>query len=179
MRKLFLLLFMLINIGFSQEWGNQRLIFGNTFDDTDSLKISVSGMTDSLYSDTLYTKAIPIFRPNGVFGIGAYMSEVSGTSASIGIDVRFGRVYAPQPSLNDWLFDTYTPAPKVVRWGTWNFITSIAKSTDYDISISPSDSTWWKQTYNIMQFRLLEADADTVLHNILYFMDTNIPYVEN
>lgn len=139
-----------------ETWG-RKITFGNTFATTDSLKLFAAGQTDSLYGDTLFSKAldIPGEGIEGIFGISAYFDEVSGTSSSIGVEVRLGCLFRAD-------FNTVN-----IKWDKWkNIWATCKKDTLYRIGIASSDSSWWNPAADVIQLRLLEADADTVLHNV-------------
>jgi len=164
MKKLFVLLAVLLFMGhgFAQfdnaiNWGG-KIDLGNAFSDTDSLFLIPSTVTDSVMSDTLFSNALEMKGDGqeGIYEVVAYLDEASGTSASIGVDVRFGYTF-------------YEMNTKNVKWTTWNNIWSCKKDTLYRVYISPSDSTWF-QPANVRQYRLTEADADTVIHNLTDFL---------
>lgn len=155
-----LLLLFLVGSVFGQydmtNWG-ERILFGTQFEDTDSLRLRAFYVTDSLMADTLYSSAILISGSGheGVYSVAAYFEEISGTSASIGVDMRTGHTF-------------YERATERVTWNdTWNNIFTCAKDSLYELYISPSDSTWFMPS-TLIQYRLREADADTVKH---YFTD--------
>lgn len=160
MKKLIVLLLLFaVAVGImaqDETWG-RKITFGNTFVNTDSLKLFEAGETDSLYSDTLFSNAlrIPGDGLEGIFGVAAYFDEISGTSSSIGLGCRLGNVFRSD-------FNTTN-----VQWDDWNSIfTTCKKDTLYRLGIAASDSSWWNPAVDVIQFRLLEADADTVLHNV-------------
>ena len=154
-------------------WGVKRLIFGDTFWSTDSLKLKISGMTDTLDTDTLFTDALPIKESDGLLGITAYFDSLSGTADTMWIDLRLGVKSIPQKVQKDNFGNTYTPRSKKVRWRpTWNnLIGPMKKDSLYTISISQSDSSWWDPAANILQWRLRESQGDTTLHDINEFRD--------
>ncbi len=159
MKKLIVILLILCASVLAQDktWG-AKMNFGNTFVTTDSLKIFKASITDSVMNDTLFTSAIPITKiVEGIYGVAAYFDEISGTSASIGVDVRFGAVFY-DPDNKDTLN---------VKWDTWNTIwATCKKDTLYRIGIAQTDSSWWNPAADVRQYRLREADADTVSHNV-------------
>jgi len=162
MKKLIVLL-LLFAVGVmaqNETWG-RKIEFGNTFVTTDSLKLFEVSKTDSLYNDTLFTSAISLDGgfSEGMFGWAAYFEEVSGTSSSITLQARPG-----------YLFMDISPTPSTtVVWGDWESLQAGgAKSTLY--TGLETDSTWMKSGGDVVQLRLLEADADTVLHNVALYM---------
>lgn len=169
MKTLLMILFLAIGAQ-AQVWGEQRLIFGNTFRNTDSLELTVAGMTDTVHIDTLYTKAIEINKSSGLYGVAMQIDTLQGASATIALDVRLIEVFSPQPQQRDFL-GTYTPRGKVVSYGAWQDLISATDFTLNTLSIAQSDSSWWKPNYNYLQYRLREADADTSLHNVNEFRD--------
>lgn len=141
----------------------QRIFFGNAFWETDSMDIKVSSLSDSLYAsstkDTLFSSAIPQGRILGIAKVSAFMQEISGTSATIALDVRLGEAFASKKVIKD-NYATFTPSvTKLVKWDSWNNVMTIAKSTFTTLYLS--DSTWWIPA-DYRQYRLREADADTV-----------------
>jgi len=159
----------------AQPWGGQRLIFGTTYLDTDETLLAVSGMTDTLMKDTLYTEALPIKKSTGIYGVTAYMDSVSLTriadTLSVSLDVRFLAVFAPKPQQRSFA-TSYTPRVKKVTKSPWINLLEIAETdTLYTLGIASADSTWWIPTYNYLQYRLRSTVADTVFHNVMEFRD--------
>ena len=161
------LLFMfLIGNSFAQydavNWG-ERILFGSQFEDTDSLRLRPFYVGDSLFGTgakgTLYSDAkfINGSGHEGVYAIAAYFEGISGTSATILLDMRTGHTFYERNT------------EKVVWNDTWNNIWSCKKDTLYEKKISPADSTWFIQSV-MYQYRLTEADADTVKHYITDYM---------
>ena len=165
MKKLFvfILLFMFLGSALAQEstvinWG-KRFEWGTTFSDSDSMYVMASTLNDTLFgADTLYTEAMlmPGDGQVGIYEFAAYLDSLSGTSASISIDVRFGYTF-------------YSRNYKNVKWTGWNNIYSAKKDTLYRLYIAPSDSTWF-QPANVRQYRAAEADADSVILNVTDFL---------
>lgn len=166
MKKLILFfLFILITVPLLAQpsndpvWG-EKILFGSTFVKTDSLRLKTSGLTDTLMADTLYSGGLDILPGEGIYGLAIWFEEVSGTSASISLDVRFGvnfRDPSDRNSIN-------------LKWDDWQHVKTQAKDTFTRMSIATSDSSWWNPAANVRQYRLREADADTVLHNVTDFI---------
>ncbi len=162
MRKIFIALLFMVGLVFAQHdntinWG-QKIDFGAQFENTDSLRLKSYYETDTVFVGTLYSDGLemPGDGIEGIYHFAAYFDGVSGTSASIGVDVRFAYTF-------------YERDEKNLKWTAWYNIYSCKKDTLYRLVISPSDSSWF-QSGNFRQYRLVEADADTVLHNITDFL---------
>ena len=160
MKKLFIFLMLLCVplLAQNETWG-RKITFGNTFVNTDSLKLFSAGQTDSLYSDTLFSKGIPIDGENveGMFGWAAYFDEVSGTSSSITLQARPGYLFVSG-------FNTTN-----VQWGSWESLQAAGAKNVLYTGVE-TDSSWFKSGADVVQLRLLEADADTVLHNVSLYI---------
>ena len=169
MKTLLMILFLAIGAN-AQVWGEQRLIFGNTFRNTDSLELTVAGMTDTVHQDTIYTEALPLTKSTGIFGVDMQIDTLMGASATITLDVRLLAIFAPKPQQKDFL-GTYTPRSKVIARSVWHNIITATDFTFNTISIAQSDSSWWSPNYNYLQYRIREADADTSFHNVMEFRD--------
>ncbi len=150
-----------------REW-SEKIRFGNRFKNTDSLKLKPP-FVDSLYAsgakDTLFSDAIAIDGKDavGLYGISVYLPSISGTSASINLDVRFGVVFIDK--------FTNTGTRNSVRWeGGWHNIYTCKKDTLYRKSVSAAGDAWWSPASTYRQYRLREADADTVGHEIADFI---------
>jgi len=162
MKKLFIFLMLLCVplLAQNETWGT-KVVFGTTFRNTDSLKVFSVGITDTLVSDTLYSNGldIPGEGLEGIFGVAAYFDEVSGTSSSIGVQARLGNLFRSG-------FNTTN-----VKWDDWrNIFATCKKDTLYRLGIAASDSSWWNPAADVIQLRILEADADTVLHNVSLYI---------
>ncbi len=167
MRYLFVLLIMMGTVFAQQREWSEKIRFGTAFYGTDSLKLKNS--VDSLYAsgtkDTLYSNAIGIDGKDieGIYGISSYFEGISGTSASMALDVRFGVKFIDKY--------TRTSTRNSMRWeGGWNYIWSCKKDTLYRLDIAEGDSSWWMPAATHRQYRLREADADTVFFEIADFI---------
>ena len=145
----------------NETWG-RKITFGNTFVNTDSLKLFELGVATTI-SDTyvLYSNGldIPGQGLEGILGVAAYFDEESGTSASIAVDVRFGNTFRST-------FNTTN-----VKWDHWESIwAACEKDSLYRIGIAASDSSWWNPAADVIQLRLTEADDDTVTHNVSLYI---------
>jgi len=169
MKKLLFLILILsfAVMGQNRDWGN-KIRFGNRFFHTDSLNIRPP-YVDSLYAsgakDTLFSDALPISGEGleGIFGVASWFDSTSGTSASMALDVRFGVQFQD-------MFTNTGSVNKMTWEGGWHQIWSCKKDTLYRMEISASDSSWWNPAATHRQYRLREADADTVLHFIADFI---------
>ena len=145
-----------LSFGQSSSWG-KKIQWGTTFVNTDSIVLRSAGYVDSLYAsggkDTLYSKAFLKAKPNrGVWGIAAWLEGVSGTSASIALDVRFGNKFLGSDNKDN------------IQWQqAWHNINSFKKDTLYQMPIHPANTAWYNVAHDIRQYRLWEADEDTVL----------------
>jgi len=154
-------------LAFSQHvgdaWGD-HIFFGSAFRNTDSLKVTQyeDSLTGAADKDTLFSAMLPVTeRSNGTYSLAASFDEVSGTSASIAIDVRlfFKSIFRSKDN-----GATYKSSGEI--WGPWQRIGSVAKNTlnYYEIS----DSSWWSPCSGV-QYRIIETDADTVIHYLRDF----------
>ena len=167
MRKALIILFLIVLcipvIGQDENWG-KKIQWGTTFINTDSLRLREAGYVDSLYAsggkDTLYSDAFIMPEiTEGIYGIAAFLEEVSGTSASIALEVRFGNKF----------LDSGHDAN--LRWEQiWHGLKSMKKDTLYRFTISPNDTSWFNTAADVRQYRLWEADADTVLPNVADYL---------
>ena len=166
--KFIVVLLLLSSFLFAQqrEW-SEKIRFGTKFYGTDSLKLKNS--VDSLYAsgakDTLFSDAIAIDGKDieGIYGISSYFEGISGTSASIILDVRFGVKFIDRY--------TNTSTRNQIRWdAVWNSIWSCKKDTLYRMGIASADSSWWNPAATYRQYRLREADADTVFFEVADFI---------
>ncbi len=163
MKYLFILLIMMGTVFAQQREWSEKIRFGTKFYGTDSLKLKNS--VDSLYAsgakDTLFSDAIAIDGKDleGIYGISSYFEGISGTSASIILDVRFGVKFIDRY--------TNTSTRNKIRWeGGWHYVWSCKKDTLYRMGIAPTDSSWWNPAATYRQYRLREADADTVFFEV-------------
>lgn len=157
--KVLIFILILVMTGMAQQDPvmGHKILFGSTFVTTDSARLRTSGLTDTLMVDTLYSGALNLYGEQvGIYGVAAYFTEVSGTSASMALDVRFG-CYFTDPTDN---------RTQNLQWSDWQNILTSAKNTLTRMGIAADDSSWWNPAADVRQYRLREADADTVFHYI-------------
>jgi hypothetical protein len=75
--------------------------------------------------------------------------------------MRLGETFSSPKSITDSQARFTPSTTSLVKWEAWQHVMTIAKSTFTTLSIAQSDSSWFKPA-DYRQYRLREADADTV-----------------
>lgn len=166
MKGILIAVLLLTGLGLAQDpaanWG-ERILFGKTFADSDSLWLRSTSLTDTVLADTIYSGALEIKEWNdGVYVVAANFTNIGGTSDSLKIDVRLGYKFRDKNNNN----------AQTVKYGPWQQVFSTVLAAGLNtIGIAQSDSSWWHAA-SYRQYRLYDTSVstDTTLHLVTDFL---------
>lgn len=156
MKRIQVLLFLLFALSplFAQRtasnWG-ERILFGTSFTSTDSTKLILASVTDSILAGTTFSGVLYINDwSGGIWTIDMWLTNVGGTTDSIRIDYR--RV----TTIRDKNTNT-----NYVKFGAWRKLLSEQSSGSLlTLAVAQSDSSWWSSG-NGRQFRIYDTSTST------------------
>lgn len=134
----------------SSNWG-ERILFGTEFTKTDSLKLRVSSLRDTVLADTLYSGVLDIKDyTEGIYTASAWFTNVGGTSDSLTLDVRMVKAFRDK--------NANTVTYKFSAWS--NVFNVVSAAALQDTTIDPATSSWWRPASG-RQYRLYDKSVTT------------------
>lgn len=163
MRRLVLLMLLVGSVAaFGQNeaarWG-QKIRFGSEFDNTDSLRLKESSVTNTVAAATLYSDVLSVDSyVRGVWTVKAWVDNVGGDSDSLMLEARTVDIITDLKA---------TPPTRTIKRGTWQPIFSFLSATAVnDTLIDDDTSAWWQQVTSL-QYRLRDTSVSTDTSTVL------------
>lgn len=166
MKKILLVLVLLATLPLfgqrnASNWGD-RILFGPTFEKTDSIKVRKTSLRDTVLADTMYSGVLDIDDwIDGIYTVRPFFTNIGGGSDSLVLEVRLVTKYKDKNTR----VNTY-------KFGPWkSLFTSMVAATYYSLGIAQSDSSWW-QPASGRQYRLYDTSVtiDSTTHLITDFL---------
>lgn len=142
----------------ASNWGNQ-IVLGTAFTKTDSSRLNIGTVRDSILSDTLYSGILEINDwVDGIWSVRVWVDSLGSDAAtgacdSVRVDVRLVTKF--------FYTDPTTNAKTVTfKYDLWKYLTTAHFDSLYSIPIAQADSSWW-QPANGRQYRVYSTSTDT------------------